>query len=64
MLFSYQPYAIFMKKKYNSNIFKNDNNTNYYNNFNAHLAWITNKTRANTFCHYHVLRLILKYLSR
>ena len=64
MLFSYQPYAIFMRKNNNSNILKNDNNTNDYNKRYAHLTWITDKTRANPFCYYHVLRLILKYLSR
>ena len=44
MLFSYQPYAIFMRKK--SNILKNDNNTDDYNNLYAHLTWITDKTGA------------------
>ena len=53
-----------MRKNNNSNISKNDNNANDYNNLYAHLTWITDKTRANPFCYYHVLRLILKSLSQ
>ena len=47
-----------------SNIFNNNNNTNYYNKLYAHLIWITDETRANPFCYYHALRLILKSLSQ
>ena len=62
MSFSYQPYAIFMRKKIN--IFKNDDHKYDYNNIYVHLTWITDKTRANPFCYYHVLKLILKSFSQ
>ena len=61
MSFSYQPYAISMRKKIIAIFLKKDNNTNDYNNLYAHFTWITDKTRANPFCYYHVLRLILNF---